>query len=247
MTSSNSRITSLMDLWAKCSEELARIESEERLNHDPPVNVPPESDLDCHGNVSGHHVEDVLDTNENDSSVNLSTSAADRDIAPTKLSPANTTCAISDVDANCHEAMSKLSIEDGFDSMPDFSPTKDDPSPESYRRYQEIDLSEDEIKLSQFYSLCSHIFTSFTFRSDNDDTTSAEENSESQKDPEIEDESASKDPIANDDTKMMFVSGETAEPSSETTTLIEEITRQQVIEIVRTTGYRLKDLFLLTA
>lgn len=34
--------------------------------------------------------------------------------------------------------------------------------------------------------------------------------------------------------KMMFVSGETAEPSPETTTLIEEITRQQVIEIVST-------------
>lgn len=32
---------------------------------------------------------------------------------------------------------------------------------------------------------------------------------------------------------MMFVSGETAEPSVETTTLIEEIVRQQVIEIVR--------------
>lgn len=32
--------------------------------------------------------------------------------------------------------------------------------------------------------------------------------------------------------QMMFVSGETAEPSIETTTLIEEITRQQVIEIV---------------
>lgn len=33
---------------------------------------------------------------------------------------------------------------------------------------------------------------------------------------------------------MMFVSGETAEPSVETTTLIEEIVRQQVIEIVLT-------------
>lgn len=31
---------------------------------------------------------------------------------------------------------------------------------------------------------------------------------------------------------MMFVSGETAEPSVETTTLIEEIVRQQVVEIV---------------
>lgn len=33
--------------------------------------------------------------------------------------------------------------------------------------------------------------------------------------------------------KMMFVSGETAEPSIETTTLIEDITREQVLEIVR--------------
>lgn len=34
--------------------------------------------------------------------------------------------------------------------------------------------------------------------------------------------------------QMMFVSGETAEPSQETTTLIEEIVRQQVIEMVCT-------------
>lgn len=32
--------------------------------------------------------------------------------------------------------------------------------------------------------------------------------------------------------QMMFVSGETAEPSLETTTLIEEIVRQQVVEMV---------------
>lgn len=31
---------------------------------------------------------------------------------------------------------------------------------------------------------------------------------------------------------MMFVSGETAEPSTETTALIEEIVRQQVVEMV---------------
>ncbi len=34
--------------------------------------------------------------------------------------------------------------------------------------------------------------------------------------------------------QMMFVSGETGEPSAETTGMIEEIVRQQVIEIVRT-------------
>lgn len=41
--------------------------------------------------------------------------------------------------------------------------------------------------------------------------------------------------MTNNVAKMMFVSGETAEPSPETTTLIEEITRQQVIEIVSAT------------
>jgi hypothetical protein len=33
--------------------------------------------------------------------------------------------------------------------------------------------------------------------------------------------------------KMMYVSGETAEPSTETTGMVEEIVRQQVIEMVR--------------
>jgi hypothetical protein len=33
--------------------------------------------------------------------------------------------------------------------------------------------------------------------------------------------------------KMMYVSGETAEPSPETTGMVEEIVRQQVIEMVR--------------
>ena len=32
--------------------------------------------------------------------------------------------------------------------------------------------------------------------------------------------------------KMMFVSGETGDPSTETTGMIEEIVRQQVVEIV---------------
>ena len=43
-----------------------------------------------------------------------------------------------------------------------------------------------------------------------------------------------KDPVANFFAQMMFVSGETAEASAETTTLIEEIVRQQVIEMVST-------------
>lgn len=39
--------------------------------------------------------------------------------------------------------------------------------------------------------------------------------------------------------QMMFVSGETAEPSVETTTLIEEITRQQVLEMVCAPSHRI--------
>lgn len=38
--------------------------------------------------------------------------------------------------------------------------------------------------------------------------------------------------LANMISQMMFVSGETAEPSSETTTIIEEIVHTQVVEMV---------------
>ena len=49
---------------------------------------------------------------------------------------------------------------------------------------------------------------------------------------DIETEAGFKTFLTNMIRKMMFVSGETAEPSIETTTLIEELTRQQVLEIV---------------
>lgn len=42
-----------------------------------------------------------------------------------------------------------------------------------------------------------------------------------------------KEDRANVIAQMMFVSGETAEPSSETTTIIEEIVHTQVVEMVR--------------
>lgn len=43
--------------------------------------------------------------------------------------------------------------------------------------------------------------------------------------------------------QMMFVSGETAEPSIETTTLIEDIVRQQVIEIVCHSAHLTVDVY----
>jgi hypothetical protein len=52
----------------------------------------------------------------------------------------------------------------------------------------------------------------------------------SEEEPETKEEFATKQ--ANFFRQMMFVSGETAEPSVETTTLIEDIVRQQVVEIV---------------
>lgn len=64
----------------------------------------------------------------------------------------------------------------------------------------------------------------------------------SQKDHEMEKKDIFGGSLTNDIIKMMFVSGETAEPSPETTTLIEEITRQQVIEIVGARNSALKAL-----
>lgn len=43
--------------------------------------------------------------------------------------------------------------------------------------------------------------------------------------------------------QMMFVSGETAEPSIETTTLIEDIVRQQVVEIVYHSAHLTVDMY----
>ncbi|KMU82651.1 hypothetical protein CIHG_00432 [Coccidioides immitis H538.4] len=43
--------------------------------------------------------------------------------------------------------------------------------------------------------------------------------------------------------KMMFVSGETAEPSVETTSLIEEIVRQQVIEMHCSSGPSRREIY----
>ncbi|KAJ5162701.1 Histone-fold [Penicillium coprophilum] len=88
--------------------------------------------------------------------------------------------------------------------------------------------------------LGTHIFNSLSFLKDNVTTNSepvtetdpSEPIIESQEDYEIEKENISGGLFTNHSIKMMFVSGETAEPSPETTTLIEEITRQQVIEIL---------------
>lgn len=50
--------------------------------------------------------------------------------------------------------------------------------------------------------------------------------------------------LANEIVKMMYVSGETGEPSPETTGMVEEIVRQQVIEMVCTILDRPIDLHL---
>jgi transcription initiation protein SPT3 len=82
--------------------------------------------------------------------------------------------------------------------------------------------------------LSSHLFKSFTFATA--PKHSPETIGESQEDHGMEKENIFEGSFTNDNTKMMFVSGETAEPSPETTTLIEDITRQQVVEIVSTTN-----------
>ncbi|KAJ5961230.1 Histone-fold [Penicillium vulpinum] len=79
--------------------------------------------------------------------------------------------------------------------------------------------------------LCTRIFNSFSFQKDSA-TTNSGTIIESQEDYEMGEANIVGGSITDDNIKMMFVSGETAEPSPETTTLIEEITRQQVIEIL---------------
>lgn len=51
------------------------------------------------------------------------------------------------------------------------------------------------------------------------------------------------DKVTNFIHQMMFVSGETAEPSIETTTLIEDIVRQQVVEIVCPSAHLIVDMY----
>lgn len=63
-------------------------------------------------------------------------------------------------------------------------------------------------------------------------SSSAKENQEADADSSHDDSSSFGEIIDTVRRQMMFVSGETAEPSIESTTLIEDITRQQVLEIV---------------
>ncbi|KAJ5834135.1 Histone-fold [Penicillium robsamsonii] len=88
--------------------------------------------------------------------------------------------------------------------------------------------------------LRTHVLNSLSFLKDSASTNSepvtetilSEPIIESQEDHEMEEVNMPGGSFTNYNIKMMFVSGETAEPSPETTTLIEEITRQQVIEIL---------------
>lgn len=105
-----------------------------------------------------------------------------------------------------------------------------------------VDPESDFFIMGQyFHEHYTHIFNSFTFQMDSA-TINSQTNAKSQKDHEMEKEDIFGGSFTNDIVKMMFVSGETAEPSPETTTLIEEITRQQVLEIVGTRNSALKAL-----
>ncbi|KAJ5774810.1 hypothetical protein N7457_009706 [Penicillium paradoxum] len=143
-------------------------------------------------------------------------------------------------DINCHEDVSSYRAGEVFDANQSGLPDEAVKEGSDYdltshtiisHHHHHRDLSEARISLISIHSLCTHIYKSFTFQTDSD-ASNIESSLDGQEDPEIENESVFEDSIADDDMKMMFVSGETAEPSPETTTLIEEITRQQVIEIL---------------
>ncbi|KAJ5819533.1 TFIID-18kDa-domain-containing protein [Penicillium riverlandense] len=85
-------------------------------------------------------------------------------------------------------------------------------------------------------SECAASANSIADHESSDSDTDSQDSNDAQEgihtDNKTDTENFFKDMLADLIQKMMFVSGETAEPSAETTTLIEEITRQQVIEIL---------------
>lgn len=168
---------------------------------------------------------------------------SDRTIA----SPVNAPCAASDSDLDFPEDISMHPAEDirgtnqdrlSDDSLSDFFSMGE----YFHEHYNQLHgPTKEELPRLRLRLLCTHIFNSLSFQVDSA-TTSSETITESQKDHGIEEEKIFGGSFTNENIKMMFVSGETAEPSPETTTLIEEITRQQVIEIVCTSNSTLKAL-----
>ena len=145
----------------------------------------------------------------------------------TITSPVNAPCVVSDPGLDSPEDISVHSVEDVSVAN---------------RDGLSVDPESDFFVMGQyFHEHYTHIFNSFTFQMDSA-AISCQTNAKSQEDHEMEKEDISGGSFTNDIVKMMFVSGETAEPSPETTTLIEEITRQQVIEIVGTRNAALKAL-----
>ncbi|KAJ6137478.1 Histone-fold [Penicillium samsonianum] len=201
---------SIVDLWEQCRDELAR-SKEERIQSYPD------------GTLSDP------DRTLTDPDMSLS----DRTIA----SPVNAPCAASDSGLDFPEDISMHPAEDirgtnqdrlSDDSLSDFFSMGE----YFHEHYNQLHgPTKEELPRLRLRLLCTHIFNSLSFQVDSA-TTSSETITESQKDYGIEEEKIFGGSFTNENIKMMFVSGETAEPSPETTTLIEEITRQQVIEIL---------------
>ncbi|OQE47044.1 hypothetical protein PENCOP_c001G03348 [Penicillium coprophilum] len=216
---------SIVELWRQRQETIAR--NEEYMQGYPHGTL---SDPDM---ASSNH-----DMGLGDSDENLSNWIT--------TSPVNATCAASDSGLDIPDNISMHSIEHVSGANQD--DLSDDAKSDFFAMGEYFhdlythhhDPTRESLVRLRLHRLGTHIFNSLSFlrhiaptnSEPVTDTDPSEPIIESQEDHEIEKEKISGGPFTNYSNKMMFVSGETAEPSPETTTLIEEITRQQVIEIL---------------
>lgn len=127
---------------------------------------------------------------------------------------------------------------------PDF--TTDPRAVPSYLKQRGLAERSNQTSLSNFTPWMSYITPSVIANEAMDSGLPNENAQEQSHDEDDETHEQFKARFTNIISKMMFVSGETAEPSQETTTLIEEIVRQQVVEMVCLFCSRLRSHVLLT-
>ncbi|CAG8893540.1 unnamed protein product [Penicillium egyptiacum] len=203
---------SIVELWAQCREELARNKALMQSYPDETMSDPDRTLTDPDMALSDCAMASPINTD------------------CTMASPVNAPCADSDSGVDLPDDISMHSVDDvscanqdhlSGDSESDFFSMG-----EYFHEYYTEMLGPKGLPGLRLHLRCTRIFNSFSF------ATSPEKNSESQEDHRTEKGNIFEGSFTNDNIEMMFVSGETAEPSPETTTLIEDITRQQVVEIL---------------
>ncbi|KGO38962.1 Histone-fold [Penicillium expansum] len=222
---------SVVELWMQCRDHFGRSLEELMLSDPDGTLTDPDMHLtDPDGTLTDP---DMLLTDPDGTLTDLDMLLTDCTIT----SPVNAPCADSALGLDFSDDISMHSVEDVSGANQDH--LLDDSESDLFsmgeyfhENYTQLHSPNKEgLPRLRLRLLCIHIFNLLGVRIDSA-VTSSETSIESQEDHGTERRNKSGGSFTNNTIKMMFVSGETAEPSPETTTLIEEITRQQVIEIL---------------